>query len=246
LNIGWKFDREAQGNDNRAVKRNGEVVMVLRFAAWRILFSLLVFMSLAACTVAPIRKESITVRNTAGLSLPAKAQLAVYMSPEDLRKQYILRHLFSEFRFEEGMTIQRAAIKVLSRVFAQVLPAGELQNPNFTAKVNGSTHIDQVWGNYTAEASLTLYNASNDLIGRFSGKGRQMSALVNDTNALQNAYIKAFLQVTDAMLASESVVSELRHGFPPHYPLDSKGITKTPAVPSSPEKKPKGFETKKE
>jgi hypothetical protein len=246
LNIGWKFDRRAQAKDGRAVERSGEVVMALRFAGWRILFWLLLFLSLAACSVAPIRKESITVQNTAGLSLPAPAQLAVYMSPEDLRKQYILRHLFSEFSFEEGMTIQRAAIKVLSRVFAQVLPAGELQNPHLIAKVSGSTHIDRVWGNYNAEANLTLYNASNNLIGRFTGKGRHMSALVNDTNALENAYIKAFLQVTDAMLRSDSVVSELRHGFPHKYPLDSQGATKIPVAPSSPGEEPKGFETKKE
>jgi len=220
--------------------------MALRFAAWRILRSLLVFMSLAACTVAPIRKDSITVQNTAGLSLPAQAQLAVYMSPEDLRKQYILHHLFSEFRFEEGMTIQRAAIKVLSRVFVQVLPAGELQNPNLIAKVSGSTHVDRVWGNYSAEANLTLYNANNDLIGRFSGKGRHMSALVNDTIALENAYIKAFFQVTDAMLRNDRVVSELHHGFQHKYPSDSPGPTKTPTAPSSPEEKPKGFDTKKE
>ena len=220
--------------------------MALRFAAWRTLCWVLVFLSLAACTVAPIRKESITVQNTAGLSLPAPSRLAVYMSPEDLRKQYILRHLFSEFRFEEGMTIQRAAIKVLSRVFVQVLPAGELQNPNLVAKVSGSTHIDRVWGNYSAEANLTLYGANNNLIGRFTGKGRQMSALVNDTNALENAYIKAFLQVVDAMLQSDNVAFELRHGFPDKHSSDSQGATKTPTAPSSPGEEPKGFDTKKE
>ena len=73
-----------------------------------------------------------------------------------------------------------------------------------------------------------------------------MSALVNDTNALENAYIKAFIEVTDAMLRSDSVVSELRHGLQREYTSDSPGATKMPPASFLSEDKPKGFDTKKE
>jgi hypothetical protein len=140
------------------------------------------------------------------------------------------------------MTIQRAAIKVLDQAFTQVLPSGELQNPNWIARVSGSTHIDQVWGTYTANAHLALYDANNDLIGGFDGKGQQMSALVNDSNALENAYIKAFVQITDAMLQNEKVISSLRYGSPPQSSSGTVATPKVPATTSSSEDKPKGFD----
>jgi hypothetical protein len=216
--------------------------MNLRISFKRLFYLLPAYMLLAACSVAPIREESIALKDTSALTLPVQATLAVHMSPDQLRKQYVLHHLFSEYRFEEGMTIQRAAIKVLNRAFTQVLPSGELQNPNWIARVSGSTHIDQVWGTYNANAHLALYDSNNDLIDAFDGKGQHMSLLVNDLNALENAYIKAFTQITDVMLRNERVLSSLRYGSPPKYPADSANTQKAPTATSSSEEKPKGFD----
>ena len=76
LNVGGKSVKRAQGKNNCVAECTEEFAMAVRFAAWKILCLLLVFISLAACSVAPMRKESITVRNTAGLSLPAQAHPA--------------------------------------------------------------------------------------------------------------------------------------------------------------------------
>jgi hypothetical protein len=211
-----------------------EGIMNLRVVFKSMLWVLLSCVFLSACSVAPIREESITLEKKSSLTLPLQAKTAVYMSPEQLRKQYVFKHLFSEYRFEEGMTIQRSAIKVLSRAFAQVLPSEEIQSPNWIAKVSGSTHIDRVWGIYTANAHLALYNSKNELIATFDGKGKDDSMLVNDLNALENAYIKAFVQITDAMLANETVLLTLQSGSPPKHSTDSIVTSKVPIVVTSP------------
>ena len=156
-----------------------------------------------------IKPESIVIEKQSGLHLPVDARLAINMESSQLNKIYIVQ----KWEIDEGKRIQDAAKKVFGKLFTEALPSPDCKNPQLIAKVSGLSQIDTYWGNYKADANVILTFGNGDFIGRYTADGHANSGLVNDQNAFENAYIKAFEQIAADILNENKLAEYFNNGF---------------------------------
>ena len=168
---------------------------------------------LSSCTVAPIKPESIVIDNKSGIHLPANARLAIHMESSQLNKKYTVVRGLYKWQLDEGRKIQDAAKKVFAKLFTKALPSRMCRNPHLIAKVSGSSYIDY-HGKYEADANVTLTFGNRDFIGEYAANGEATSGMINDADALENAYIKAFKLIAADILKENKLSEYFNNGFP--------------------------------
>ncbi|MDY6950356.1 MAG: serine protease [Thermodesulfobacteriota bacterium] len=168
---------------------------------------------LCACTSSLIKPDAVSLKKPAGIQLPAQGRLAVLMAPQDLDRKYRIQKFSHTWQLDEGLRIQSAAVSVFGRLFQEALPFEKGNMPHLVARVSGVTHINPIWGKYGADASLWLYYGNGDFVGEFQASGSQVSQRVNDSEALEKAYVKAFAKMGDEMLENEKLSPYFRAGF---------------------------------
>ena len=180
-------------------------------------FSFLLFFVIialiSACTVAPIKKESIVIENPYGLKIPSNARLSIHMEPSQLNKTYVVQAFLNRFEIVEGRRIQDAANKVFINIFTTALPSTECRNPHLIANISGSSHVDAFWATYSADVIVTLTFGNGDFVGKYSANGNTKSGTITDSNALENAYILAFTQIATNILKEEKLILYFKNGF---------------------------------
>lgn len=64
---------------------------------------------------------------------------------------------------------------------------------------SGQSQVDTVHGNYTADAATRLTSRDGRILGHYRAKAVGASNYVNDSVALENAYIRALTEVLNGM-----------------------------------------------
>ena len=181
---------------------------------------------LISCMATPIKSETIVINNKHSIPIPANAQVAIYMKTSQLEKKYVIGGAWQRWELDEGKIIQGAALDVLSKIFTDVLPYEDCNNPQLVAKIDGLTKIQNT-GAYTADANLTLSFGNGDFIKRYSVNGTSYSAVLYDSVALENAYINAFKKIASMILQEEKLSGYFQKGFPETVASKSGKSTKS-------------------
>jgi hypothetical protein len=160
---------------------------------------------LIACAADPIKTRSITFEKSPEIMLPAKARLSVYLPPEELNRRI--------YHLEEGIIIQSAALTVFDRVFQEALPSRAAKEPHLIATVTSHTDMGSGERVKSADARISLYFGNGQFVGDYNASAPARSRVDNDPIALRNAYILAFQDIANQMLANEKLASLFRKGF---------------------------------
>ncbi|MDP2811469.1 MAG: caspase domain-containing protein [Rhodocyclaceae bacterium] len=152
---------------------------------------------LQGCVAMPVKIDELVFEGAHKVKLPIQGQVIVDMSPDDRKKVLAV----SRWNFNEGEYLHNAALKVLGRLFRDVYGSEHTNQGNLVVTVSGNGHVDIFWGTYTANATAHVKLPDGTNIGRFSAEGSESSAMINDTTALENAYIQAFRKIGEQMLA---------------------------------------------
>lgn len=180
---------------------------------FRVLLVAVIMLPLSACTSSLIKQDAVSSQKPEGIELPAKGRLAVFMASQDLGRKYRVQKFSHSWELDEGLRIQSAAVSVFGRLFQEALPYEKGNMPHLVARVSGVTHINPIWGKYSADASLWLYCGNGDFVGEFRASGSQVSQRLNDSEALETAYMKAFGKMADHILQNEKLSPYFRAGF---------------------------------
>ena len=160
---------------------------------------------LIGCAADPIKPWSITFEKAPDIKLPANARFSVYMSPEQLTKKI--------YHLEEGIIIGGAALTVFERIFEEALPYPHSKRPQLIAKVTAYSDMQRDSRTKRAEVRVSLFYGNGQFVGEFNASGKTSSGVGIDPIALRNAYVLAFQDIANQMLANEKLSLQFRKGF---------------------------------
>ncbi len=160
---------------------------------------------LIACAAEPIKTRSITFEKSPEIKLPAKARLSVYLPPEELNRRI--------YHLEEGIIVQSAALRVFDRVFQKASPSRTAKKPHLIATVTAHSSMEPGSKVKSAKAHISLYFGNGQFAGNYNAYAETKSRVDVDPIALRNAYILAFQDIANQMLANEKLALLFRKGF---------------------------------
>jgi S1-C subfamily serine protease len=104
-----------------------------------------------------------------------------------------------------------AAKAVLARVFKEVDVRGRVQDPHFVVKVKSDVKVDAHWTTYDVNVHCAVSYGDGRQLGTFTGRGSEMTLML-EQKGLDKAYVKAFAQVVDNMVADPRATNLLAEG----------------------------------
>jgi len=163
---------------------------------------------LAGCTATPIDVKDLTVTPAQPITLPIDARAEVAVPVGEGSRKIQVRY----WALDDGAAIKKTAIDLFAKVFKKVAMRGDIKDPHFTIRVRSKTSVDTYWGIYKADVTADIIYGNGDPFGSWQAVGTSASATINDQNALDNAYKKAFHKIVQDILSDPHALALLRNG----------------------------------
>lgn len=155
--------------------------------------------------------SSVTAAAPAGVDLPLKTQVGIYMSPDDLAKKVRFQYYYEGYWFEEGQAIQRAALAVFRHLFESVAPLDDTLKPEFVIRVKGRMVQNPLVGIYFSDAIADFYRYSGEYLGQITASA-SVDGAVDSQPALERAYLAAFQELAKRLLENEKMIMAFKGG----------------------------------
>ena len=191
-----------------------------------LLLVLVLLQFVTSCSVKKIKNISVQ-HNLEKDAIPIKSQVIVHMLSKHRSKKYMLPWIgfgLTNSYLEEGKILESAAMKVFSEIFEKVVSSENTQSGSLVITISGVTADTIATGVYTANVFATVALANGEKIGFFKALGKVNASRTNDSNALENAYIKGFKELAGKMLLDDSFLTQLNKG------IEKVQISKLPTV----------------
>jgi len=172
-----------------------------------------------SCTAVPIKKAEIKISQDIGaIKALDTTQALIHMRPEDLKRvKKEIAALVSRdknVRFS-GNWIISAAVKTFSKIFKNVKSSEFSQSSNLVITISGGQLRSLGWGVLESDITATVSLATGKKIGEYYATGRYGGPFykINDSKGLEALYVKAFVQILEAMLKDERLAKYFENGF---------------------------------
>jgi hypothetical protein len=166
------------------------------------------------------------------VTLPLKAELALYMDPEEAtrRTRIATSGSYGGEWVEEGRIVRETASRTLSRIFERVTPVAENRAPRPVAQVRGWSTYNPLLGTYYATAAVTFSSAAGETVGEYTAEG---SFRATGDEGARGAYEAAFRRLAEA-LAQDGAALAVLQAPPPAEKLRLAGASPgTISLPSA-------------
>ncbi|MEW5708097.1 MAG: hypothetical protein AB1830_04225 [Pseudomonadota bacterium] len=143
------------------------------------------------------------------VTLPLKAELALYMEPEEAtrRTRIATSGSYGGEWVEEGRIVRETASRTLARIFERVTMVAENRGPHPVAQVRGWSAYNPLLGTYYATAAVTLSSAAGETVGEYTAEG---SFRATGDEGARGAYEAAFRRLAEALAQDEAVLAALQ------------------------------------
>jgi S1-C subfamily serine protease len=117
--------------------------------------------------------------------------------------------------FQVGLIIESAAVETFSKVFKNVKSSEFSQSSNLVITVSGDQLRSLGWGVLESDITATVSLATGKKIGEYYATGRYGGPFykINDSKGLEALYVKAFVQILEAMLKDQRLAKYFENGF---------------------------------
>ena len=158
-------------------------------------------------TAVPIRGNDVLAIDPKGNALPFDKLIVINISEQERNRLIRLRGGI----LRDGDLMYEAALEVFSRVFLHVNDSA-ISRPcsDMVINISGSADVETFWGNYVAKTQVDLLTPNNSAVSTFYSEGNSHSDFLLDSNALRNAYILAFNEIVEQMLADNKFMREIK------------------------------------
>ncbi|MBT3508227.1 MAG: trypsin-like peptidase domain-containing protein [Nitrospina sp.] len=182
---------------------------------------LILFLSgfLVTCAIAPVKKSDININHNLGAAkVLDDTQVVIHMRPEDREKVYTIvapLNVGINWKINEGLLIESAAIKTFSKVFKNIKSSVVSKISNLVITVSGVSFVNTQVGGYSAEAKAVVSLARGDKLAEYEATGRVggMWDKINQKNGFESAYVKAFIEIFETMLGDIKLAKYFENGF---------------------------------
>jgi hypothetical protein len=143
------------------------------------------------------------------VTLPLKAELALYMEPEEAtrRTRIATSGSYAGEWVEEGRIVRETASRALARIFERVTMVAENRGSRPVAQVRGWSAYNPLLGTYYATAAVTLSSAAGETVGEYTAEG---SFRATGDEGARGAYEAAFRRLAEALAQDEAVLAALQ------------------------------------
>ena len=174
----------------------------------------LVIFSFFGCAVKDIRVDLIQIKppEQQDLTLPIDARAEIVVPLGDGEKKIVVGNGYHVWVLDDGEAIKTTAKEVFQRLFKEVESRGEIYDPHFIIKIKADSSFNFFWGIYNVKVKTNILYGDGNEFGTYDATGSQMSMLVNDYNALENAYRKAFLDIAKKILDEPKTLALIKQG----------------------------------
>lgn len=133
------------------------------------------------------------------IRVPAKGELAVYLSARDLIRQTKVPATggYSSYWFEEGKMVQRAAVNAFGKLFERVSPGKGDAASRAIVTVQGRSSFNPLMETYYAKVIVTFSSNSGEPIGKYEAES---SANGIGVAGFEKAYDAAFQDIVNRLL----------------------------------------------
>lgn len=143
------------------------------------------------------------------VTLPLKAELALYMEPEEAtrRTRIATSGSYAGEWVEEGRIVRETASRALARIFERVTMVAENRGFRPVAQVRGWSAYNPLLGTYYATAAVTLSSAAGETVGEYTAEG---SFRATGDEGARGAYEAAFRRLAEALAQDGAVLAALQ------------------------------------
>ena len=184
---------------------------MLRLLAW--IIYILILTQILGCASIPIDVSEKQFDPKGELTLPidARAEIVVPIGAGD--KKIFVGNAYRVWVLDDSTAIKNEGKKLFEKIFKHVESKGKIHDPHISIKVKSDSSIDTYWGKYTANVDVDILYGNGDKIGSYSASGSALSMHINDQNALDNSYKKAFIEIIEALIKDPDAIEMLQAGF---------------------------------
>jgi len=170
------------------------------------------FFLLMGCTVKDMDVESIDISSTenADMELPKDVRAEIIVPLGHSAKVLIARNAYAFCALDDAKASTTTAKEVFKKLFKDVEPQGEIDDPHVIIKLKTKSRLNTFWGVFKVNVKAEIEYGDGQSIGKYEAKGSQVTALFSDYNALENAYRKAYLEIVRKMLGNQDTVAMLK------------------------------------
>jgi hypothetical protein len=157
--------------------------------------------SQAKSTISPLNAAGSSKAPSASIPIPNDGSLIVYMAPEELQKQTIVAAGFgyASYWFEEGKTIQRAAIETFGKIFGRVSAGAGGADSATVVTVHGSGTFNPLMKTYSGRVVAIFSSPNGPRLGRFEARATVDEHGEGDAG-FEKAYDAAFQDIVDQLV----------------------------------------------
>lgn len=167
-----------------------------------------VFLLLSGCHATPKNINNWKASENTKLKLPIDEKLLVHISEKNKTKIFSVTNVagkVTHWKMYEGQALESASLKVFNKVFNKVSPSIENTKGELLAVMSGDSFINTSMGAYRADVTFDIYTREGALLGRYGGRGDYQEGQINDTFALENAFVDAVMKAVEIMLEDKKI-----------------------------------------
>lgn len=177
-------------------------------------------LGLAGCGASLPKPDEIAPTAPAGLALPLKARVMLFVAQADLERKlaYDVNLVSVEVTdIKEGEALAQAAQALLAKAFATVATNQPSIRPQVVARVTGKAVWDRKESTFRINCEIFATDAGGGLIGRYFDIYRSPSVLSLESS-LAPAFGQCLKRPLDEFLRSPGLAELARAGFPEPVP----------------------------
>ena len=177
-----------------------------------LLLVMFVSMALIGCIVnTPINVGELKIEAPSELTLPIEAEVRIDLSQQERSRMYTVS-CCGRPRLSAGSPMLSAAIKTFRRGFSNVTSSAD-QKSHLVVRAKSEVKTSSVTGIHSANVIARIQKPDGAVIGEFVGSGSEISGAVAHPIALENAFIKAFIEILSQLMTDNEFLTLVRGGY---------------------------------